>query len=143
MATKTIGDLPTQSALSGSEVFPLQAIDGITAKATAAVIKTYIAALPAAGGTISGNLTVTGTTTMTGNATAAGTFRVTGNISNSGTPSATMTTGFVHIPKVSGTISVVPTAVTNYAPMYFDSTNNKFYIYNTATPAGWKSITLA
>jgi hypothetical protein len=55
----------------------------------------------------------------------------------SGTTS--MTDGFFYIPAAAGAPSGVPTAISGRVPMYYDTTNNKFYIYNGA----WKSVALA
>jgi hypothetical protein len=55
----------------------------------------------------------------------------------SGTTS--MTNGFFYIPAAGGAPSGVPTAVAGRVPMYYDTTNNNFYIYNGA----WKKILLA
>lgn len=51
----------------------------------------------------------------------------------------TMTSGFFHIPAAAGAPTGVPTAVAGRVPMYYDTTNNNFYIYNGA----WKKILLA
>jgi hypothetical protein len=51
----------------------------------------------------------------------------------------TMTSGFFHIPAAAGAPTGVPTAVTGRVPMYYDTTNNNFYIYNGA----WKKVLLA
>lgn len=51
----------------------------------------------------------------------------------------TMTDGFFYIPAAAGAPSGVPTAISGRVPMYYDTTNNKFYIYNGA----WKSVALA
>lgn len=49
-----------------------------------------------------------------------------------------MTTGFMRIAAAAGAPTGAPSAVTGTVPMYYDTTNNKFYIYNGA----WKSVTL-
>lgn len=61
----------------------------------------------------------------------------TGNIY--GTAGSTgMTDGFFYIPAAGGAPTGAPTAVSGTVPMYYDTTNNKFYVYNGA----WKSVTL-
>ena len=50
----------------------------------------------------------------------------------------TDTNGFFYIPTCAGTPTGVPTTKTGRIPMVYDSTNNKFYMYN----GGWKSVTL-
>lgn len=49
------------------------------------------------------------------------------------------TDGFLYIPTCAGAPSGTPTAKTGRAPIVYDSTNNKLYVYNGA----WKSVTLA
>lgn len=49
-----------------------------------------------------------------------------------------MTNGFFYIPAAAGAPTGVPTAVAGRVPMYYDTTNNKFYVYNGA----WKSVVL-
>jgi len=50
-----------------------------------------------------------------------------------------MTGGFLYIPGAAGAPSGTPTSYTGLVPMYYDTTNNYFYIYNGA----WKKILLA
>lgn len=49
------------------------------------------------------------------------------------------TDGFLYIPSCAGTPTGVPSANTGRVAMVYDTTNNKFYVYNGA----WKSVTLA
>ena len=50
----------------------------------------------------------------------------------------TMTEGFPNIPSAAGAPTGTPAdLVTGNAPMYFDSTNNKIYVYKIGT--GWLS----
>ena len=50
----------------------------------------------------------------------------------------TMTEGFPNIPSAAGAPTGTPAdLVTGNAPMYFDSTNNKIYVYKSGT--GWLS----
>ena len=46
-----------------------------------------------------------------------------------------MTTGFTHIPAAAGAPTGAPTNPTGNVPMYYDTTNNKIYVYN----GGWKA----
>jgi hypothetical protein len=50
-----------------------------------------------------------------------------------------MTTGFFYIPAAAGAPTGVPTAISGRVPMYYDTTNNNFYVYN----GGWKKVLLA
>lgn len=62
----------------------------------------------------------------------------TGNVhASSGTTS--MTDGFFYIPAAAGAPTGVPTAISGRVPMYYDTTNNNFYVYN----GGWKKVLLA
>lgn len=64
---------------------------------------------------------------------------ITGNLYPSTTSTTSMTDGFFYIPAAAGAPSGVPTAISGKVPMYYDSTNNFFYIYNGA----WKKVLLA
>jgi hypothetical protein len=50
----------------------------------------------------------------------------------------TMTDGFFYIPAAAGAPTGTPTAIAGRVPMYYDTTNNEFYVYNTA----WKKVAL-
>ena len=64
-------------------------------------------------------------------------FNVTGNIfATAGT--TTMATGFNYIPAAAGAPTGVPATIAGYVPMYYDTTNDNFYVYNGA----WKKILL-
>ena len=62
-----------------------------------------------------------------------------GNAYLGSSSSTTMTNGFFYIPSATGPPTGVPTSISGQVPMYFDATNNKFYIYN----GGWKGVILA
>lgn len=53
--------------------------------------------------------------------------------------STSATDGFLYIPTCAGAPSGTPTLATGKKALVYDTTNNKFYIYNGA----WKSVTLA
>jgi len=86
--------------------------------------------------TVNGTLTATGLTD-TGNMSVGGTLGVTGNAYGAA-GTTTMTSGFFYIPAAAGVPTGVPTAITGQVPMYYDSTNNNFYVYNGA----WKKVAL-
>lgn len=102
--------------------------------------------------TTNGNSTlviITGATAGTGdllsaynNAGAARLFQVSnvGNVTvGSAALSTTATDGFLYIASCAGAPTGVPTAQTGRTPMIFDTTNNKFYIYD----GGWLGVTLS
>jgi len=53
--------------------------------------------------------------------------------------STTATNGFLYIPTCAGAPTGTPTAKTGLAPMVYDSTNNKFWMYD----GGWIGVALA
>jgi hypothetical protein len=52
-----------------------------------------------------------------------------------GSGTTSMTSGFTHIPAAAGAPTGAPTNPTGNVPMYYDTTNNKIYVYNGA----WRS----
>ena len=59
----------------------------------------------------------------------------TGNITCS-TGATNMTDGFIYIPGANGPPTATPTTISPPFPLYYDSTNNKIYVYN----GGWLSV---
>ena len=62
-----------------------------------------------------------------------------GDITGRTDASTGMSGGFFYIPSASGAPTGTPTPRTGQVPMYFDSLNNHFYIYNGA----WKKVLLS
>ena len=54
-------------------------------------------------------------------------------------PATSATDGFPYIPANAGAPTGVPTAQAGYAPMYYDTTNHKVWVYD----AGWKGVVVA
>jgi hypothetical protein len=50
-----------------------------------------------------------------------------------------MTSGFFYIPAAAGPPTAVPSTISGRVPMYYDSSNNRFYIYN----GSWKQVALS
>jgi len=69
--------------------------------------------------------------------TQAMTLDASGNV-YAGSGTTGMTNGFFYIPAAAGAPTGVPSAISGRVPMYYDTTNNKFYVYNGA----WKAVTL-
>lgn len=65
-------------------------------------------------------------------------FNVTGNIfASAGT--TTMADGFNYIPAAAGAPTGAPTVIAGYVPMYYNTSNNRLYVYNGA----WRSVLLS
>ena len=62
----------------------------------------------------------------------------TGNV-HAASGTTTMTDGFFYIPAAAGAPTGVPTAIAGRVPMYYDTTNDQFYIRNGAN---WRKVTL-
>lgn len=91
---------------------------------------------------LSGTIGGTGTAlpfTITVGATTNMTVSTAGNVSIGTASLATnATNGFPYIPTCAGTPTGAPTAITGYAPMVIDSTNNKLYFF---AGGSWRLVT--
>jgi hypothetical protein len=90
---------------------------------------TQVASISTAGVITTGGFTATLLSALTGGATLG-----------VSAPATTATTGFPYIPVCAGTPTGIPTAQTGFAPMLFDSTNNKIWIYINSA---WKGVVVA
>jgi hypothetical protein len=96
-------------------------------------LRTNQAAIEAMYATFQGSIGLGTTTPATG-----ARLHVAGNaVAASGT--TTMTDGFFYIPAAAGAPTGVPTAIAGRVPMYYDTTNDQFYIRNGAN---WRKVTL-
>lgn len=92
-------------------------------------------------GTVRSGIQVDGTS-QTLNFYTANSFR--GGVDASGNMylgggSTTIASGLFYIPAAAGVPTGSPTSISGRVPMYYDSANNDFYIYNS----GWKKVHLA
>lgn len=71
--------------------------------------------------------------------TARVTLDANGNVAIGGALTTTATNGYLYIPTMPGAPTGVPTAFSGRAPIVFDTTNNKLWIYNGT----WKGVALA
>jgi hypothetical protein len=98
---------------------------------------------------VGGNITITGGAGASGSAGAArgGHVTIKGGagfgtafqgsvVLGTGAIGTTSTDGYVYIPTCAGTPTGVPATQTGRVAMIYDTTNNKFYIYNGAWKGG-------
>lgn len=81
--------------------------------------------------------TAASTTTTTG--TRRMTITTAGSVAIGSSIATTATDGFLYIPSCAGAPTGVPTTIGSAVAMVYDTTNNKFYVYNGA----WKGVVLS
>ena len=133
--TSTIGGASQTGALTFGQSTVNQTVNLASGATASGSTKTLNIGANGASGSTS---TITIGSTFGSTTTANGAWSFTGNAyAVSGTTG--MTNGFFYIPSAAGAPSGTPTAISGRVPMYYDTTNNNFYVYNGA----WKKVLLA
>lgn len=88
----------------------------------------------------SGSPTATGDHLSIQNSSGTSLFSVNSNGNTYTSEGSTgMSNGFFYIPAAAGPPTAVPSTISGRVPMYYDSSNNRFYIYN----GSWKQVALS